>query len=483
MADWIPPLFLDPTSEAPAFRQIAQGLIAEIRRGRFRAGDPLPGYRALAAQLGVSRNTVMAAYQELQAGGWVLSRGGAGSVVAPQHSTESDVLAPPDTSGIGFDLSATDPPATATPKAGVVDLATGVPDPRLVPGDLVARAYRRAITSRRANPLEINDPHGHPRLREALAAMVRSTRGITASPADIFVTMGAQNAIYLVARALLEPGDAVGVEALGSRGAWKAFVSAGARCLPIPVDADGLDVDALAKIAATVRLRAVLVTPQRQYPTLAVLSQVRRNALLALAARNRIALLEVDQDTELQYEGRPLAPLAAVDRAGVVVHIGSLDKILSPGLRLGFVHAPRPLIERLAVVHHDVDAQGDLVLQRALAELMEDGEVQGHMARMLPVHRRRRDALAEALRRELCASVTVRPVTGGLALWADVEGSVDVDAWSAAALRRGVFFRSGRHFNFEGAAVAGLRIGFASAREEDLEEVARRMKAALEEQR
>lgn len=421
---------------------------------------------------------MLAAYQELQAGGHVVSQPGTGSVVA-EGGRAGDGVPPGALPAVGFDLSPAGEPQGPSTSSGVVHLASGVPDARFLPGALLGRAYRRAITAALENPLTLKDPLGHPRLRAALATMLARTRGIDASAERIFVSLGGQHALFVLTQALLRPGDVVAVEALGARGAWEAVVRAGGRCAPVPVDAGGLDVEALAVLAERQPLRAVLVTPQRQYPTLAVLTAERRERLLRLAAERRFAVLEVDQDSELHYEGRPVAPLAALDRAGVVVHVGTMDKLLSPGVRLGFVHGPAPLVEALKQVGLALDLQGDLVRERALAELMEDGELQAHLARTLPHYRRRRDVLAAALERHLGSAVKVRRPGGGLALWLEVCPEVDVDAWGARALRLGVSFRPGRQFSFEGAAVPGLRIGFASAAEGELEAVARRLSEAL----
>ena len=486
MSGWTPTLFLDPQSREPVYLQIAHALMQEIHRGRFRPGDPLPGYRTLAQQLGVSRNTVMSAYHELQAEGWVVSRSGEGSVVAPAppdllpQGAESGASGSPSPQGMGFDLSGTPGRGSSGPDRGMLRVGTGIPDPRLLPGAELARAYRRALTQHGQSALTLEDSQGHPKLREALAKMLTGTRGIPSAAERILVTRGSQMAAFLTAQALFRPGDAVAVEALGDRRAWEAFTHAGARCLPLPVDAGGLDMGALESLLEQTRLRAVLVTPRRQYPTLAVLAPERRVRLLELAEAHRFAILEVDQDSEFQFEGRGLAPLAAQDPAGVVVHMGTLSKIFSPGLRLGFIHGPEPLVQRMKQLRLVFDRQGDMVLERAMAELMEDGEIQRHLNRMHQVYRRRRDAACESLSRWLGDRVSFGPPPGGLALWIRANGDLDVDAWATRALEQGVAFQPGRQFAFEAGPVSGLRLGFANHDEAELEEVARRMAAALE---
>jgi GntR family transcriptional regulator/MocR family aminotransferase len=478
---WTPNLFLDLEGREPVYLQIARALAEEIRRGRFKPGETLPGYRTLAEQLRVSRNTVMAAYRELQAQGWLTVTQRSGTAVAarlPVHEGARAAAPGPEPDGIGFDLAA--PPRAAGHAAGdLLKVATGNPDPRLLPSNALAQAYRRALTLNQGAALAVDDPRGHPRLRQAIAEMLARTRGIAASSERLIVTRGSQMALFLAAQALAHPGDVVAVEALGDRGAWEAFTHAGARCLPVAVDGGGMALDALEALLATTRLRAVLVTPRRHYPTLVPLAPARRRGLLELASRHRFAVLEADLDSEFQYEGRPVAPLAADDRADVVVHVGTLSKIFSPGLRLGFVHGPAPLVAEMRAARVVFDQQGDPVLERAMAELMEDGEVQRHLNRMHPVYLRRRDALCEALRRELGEAVRVEPPAGGLALWVNVAAGVDVDSWSTRAIEQGVSFRAGRSFAFDAGPVQGLRLGFANYEEARMREVARRMRAAL----
>ena len=490
MAEWIPSLFLDPRSEDPVYLQIAHALMKEIHRGRFRPGDPLPGYRTLAEQLGVSRNTVMSAYHELQVEGWLVSAPGEGSTVAkrvPAHlparlQSRNEVPRAGGGSAIGFALGPEPAPPTAGAQRGLLEVASGVPDPRLLPGAALARAYRRAILRGKGGP-ESGDPQGQPQLREALSRMLSNTRAISAPADRIFVARGSQMALFLVAQALVSAGDTVAVEALGARRAWDAFVRAGARCLPLPIDEQGLQIQALESLLGETPVRAVFVTPQRQYPTLAVLSAERRARLLQLAATHRFAVIEMDPDSEFQFEGRPQAPLAAKDSAQVVVHVGTLSKIFSPDLRLGFVVGPAPLLTRMNALRATYDRHGDPVLERAMAELMEDGELQRHLNRMDRVYRSRRDALCAGLHETLGETIDVERPTGGLAVWARVRGQVDVDAWAARALERGVSFQPGRRFSFDGSPVPGLRLGFSNYPEPELLEVARRLRSALEDLR
>lgn len=491
------PVALDPSSELSVYLQISRAIAADIQRGRFVTGDRLPGTRRLAQILGVHRNTVLAAYTELAMEGWVTTAEKRGTFVsadlpAPRvRSGEAPGSAPgADPQAIGFDLP--DDGATPTVCSAVADLApterrpdfvfsSGLPDVRLLPARALGRAYSRALRVSWRTSLMYADPEGHPKLRAALAAMMASTRGLSASPERVFVTRGSQMGVWLVARALVSPGDVVAVEALGYRPAWEAFRQAGARVVPIAVDEQGVRVDQLEALMASTRVRAVYVTPQHQFPTTVTLSAERRAQLLRLAVAHRCAIVEEDCDHEFHYEGRPVLPLGASDRAGVVIYIGTLSKVLAPGLRIGFVVAPLALLPRLRAIRSNIDLQGDQCLEYAIADLLEDGEIQRHVARMRRVYRARRDALVQALRQMLPDALTFRPGPGGTALWCAVAEGIDLEAWALRARAEGVALPTGRRYDFEARHLPFIRLGFTSLNEREIAEATRRLARCLPE--
>jgi GntR family transcriptional regulator/MocR family aminotransferase len=477
---WSLALPVDRSDPAPVVRQIARAIAAHVGAGRLLPGERLPGTRALSQILDVHRNTVAAAYAELAAEGWIASAPGRGTFVSAAIPTASRrrSSAPTTARGPGYDLPpgpAPHPPLV-TPR-GSIELGGGTPDLRLVPVAELARAYRRAL--RRPGILGYGDPRGQARLRAAIGAMLRSTRGLDPDPRRLLITRGAQFAFALAARALVRPGDVVAVEELGYSAAWEAFRSAGARLVPLPLDESGLRVEALEALARRERVRAVYTTPHHQYPTTATLPAGRRLALLRLAAAQRIAIVEDDFDCEFHYDGRPVLPLAASDPAGVVVYVGTLSKVLAPGLRLGYVHAPQETIACLAEHRRYLDRQGDGALELALAELLEDGEIPQHVWRMRRIYAARRDALAAALRSELGGVVEFNVPAGGMALWCRVAAEVDLERWAEASAARGAAFDTGRQFSFDGSPRSALRIGFAAEAEKELREAARRMAASL----
>jgi len=470
----------------PPFLQIARSVTADIERGRLRPGDRLPGSRRLAATLHVHRNTVLAALAELAAEGWIEAAPGLGTFVTrtlpPGRARAMSPrlgAAPHVAARAAFPVP--EPPLMYRPPVlprGTLNLSSGAPDVRLVPAAAIGRAYRRALSLNGARLLAYGDPEGHPALRRALASMLASTRGLSAGPDDVVITRGSQMALTLAARALVRPGDVVAVEQFGYRPAWEAFRAAGATLVSVALDADGVDVAALRRLAARTPLRAVYVTPHHQYPTTVTLKAARRMALFALARDERFAIVEDDYDHEFHFDGRPVLPMASADRAGAVVYVGTLSKVLAPGLRAGYIVAPQAVLRSVAAIRSLVDMQGDLATEAAIAALMAEGELQRHVARVRRVYANRREILAGCLRRTFGDGVDFTMPAGGMALWVRVRLPIDVDLWARRSLDRGVSWYSGRRYAFDGQPKPFARFSFAWLNERELPEAVRRLAAA-----
>ncbi|MBK7077663.1 MAG: PLP-dependent aminotransferase family protein [Myxococcales bacterium] len=455
----------------PRFLAIARAITDDIRRGVLVPGARLPSSRALARDLDVHRNTVLAALAELEAQGWIATQPARGTFVSDALPAQVGRAAPPHRARAGFAL----PPAPIAPRGvathgrGVIALDAGVPDPRGFPVDALARAWRRVVRRSGRTLLGYGPPEGHPALRAALAALVRTLRAVPATAEHVLVTRGSQMALDLCARALLRPGDRVAVEALGYQPSWHALTLAGAELVPIGVDGEGLDVAALARAHARAPIRALYTTPHHQYPTTVTMSAARRLALMALARRHRWVIIEDDYDHEFHYDGRPVTPLAADDPDGHVVYVGTLSKVLAPGLRLGFVVAPPPVIAQLATWRAAMDRQGDQPMEAAVAEFIDDGELERHMRRMRVLYQARRDALVAALAAKLDGVVAAPCPRGGISLWAAVAPGVDVAAWAAAAAAQRVLIAPGARYTFDGHEPGALRLVFAPNTPAELE--------------
>ncbi|HEY6558333.1 MAG TPA: PLP-dependent aminotransferase family protein [Polyangiaceae bacterium] len=488
MARWELRLVLREDAETPIFLQIARAVADDIRAGRLKRGERLPGTRTLADALGVHRNTVLAAYAELGDEGWVETARARGTFVSSDLPEKMPRAFAPEAhlpllERAGFELApgpaVPEIPAPAAASGSVLALLGGVPDVRLVPIDQLARAYRRALSKYGRSLLSYGSASGHPRLRSELARMLRATRGLLVEADHVLVTRGSQMALQLAARALIAPGDVVAVESWGYQPAWEALRLSGAELVPIPVDEHGLNVGRLAELARLRRVRAVYVTPHHQYPTTVSMSAARRIELLSLAHRERIAVLEDDYDHEFHYVGRPMLPLASSDRAGVVIYLGTLSKVLAPGLRLGFVAAPRPVIERLTAYRYYADRQGDQAVEAAVALLFEEGEIQRHIGRARRKYAERRQVFVELLARKLAAELSFRVPNGGMAIWARIASGIDGEAWAERALSRGLLLQPTRRFAFDGRPRPYLRLGFAGSAPNELERAVERLRQAL----
>lgn len=465
------------TGGPPLYLQIVKGICSEIESGRLRPNDRLPSIRELAAQLGVQRKTVVAGIAELEAQGFLLRKARSGIFVSGE--LPRGLPTPkrrPRAAQPGFDLPRL-PPRPASPR-GEFDLLGGLPELDGLPKQALARAYRRALVRDRGHKLiDYNDCRGDLRLRRVLSEWLARTRGIRVGEDAINVVRGTQHGLYLASRALLKPGDAVAIEAYAHPAISSLFRLIGVELVPVPVDRGGLVVEALETLCERKRIRALYTTPHHQLPTTVALAASRRVRLLDLAQRRRFMIWEDDYDHEFQYNGPPVMPLAYADRGGMVVYFGSLSKVVAPGLRAAFVVSTPPVIERLAEYRAFVDRQGDHVSERALAELLEDGEIERHIKRMLGIYRKRRDALCAALSGALPALEFEVP-NGGMAVWARAPG-IDVEHWSRKALKQGVSFQTASLFACGDVPLDYVRLGFAACAEDRLREAVRRMAQTL----
>ena len=480
---WTPNIILRRDAEASVHQQIAHALIEEIRTGRLAPGSALPGSRALADQLQVNRKTVIQAYDELVAQGWLTAGTTRGTTVSADfpvmdqapagvRSRAEPVVAQPD-----FPLRKPAPDiAYQAPAEGMLSFDDGAPDTRLAPIEELARAYRRALLEAvRGNRLGYGDPRGSLRLRRAVATMLNLDRGLSCTVDNICLVRGSQMGIYLAARLLVRPGDVVVMEALSYPPAREAFRAAGAEIATVELDAQGLKVDQLERLCRTRRVRAVYITPHHQFPTTVVLRPDRRLYLTMLAEQFGFAVIEDDYDHEFQFDHRPMLPLASADRGHKVIYIGSMSKLLTPSLRVGYMHAGASVIERAAAEIMIIDRQGDPATEAAVAELMETGAIKRHTRHVLKQYAERRALLAALLKDRFDGDVDFTLSPGGLAIWVQFLGGVDAGRLAEAARRRGLALTPGGAFSMTGQPISAARMGFGSLAPAEIERAVDRL--------
>ncbi len=485
LRNWELKLVLDRASQASLGAQIVRVLIDDISGGRVAPGTVLPGSRVLAGRLGVSRKTVVEAYDELASQGWIVSEPQRGTFVAsalPASGPLAPLTGPRMAAACAVAFRGTAPCLShEPPEAGTILLDDGLPDGRLLPTALLARAYAQALASSAAtNDLGYGDPRGDAGLREAIASMLTLERGIACGPEHICLTRGSQMAIHLILRLFAGRGDTVAVERLGYGPVRDMAHAVGAEAAPVALDEQGMDLRSLEVLCRNRRVRIVYVTPHHQYPTAVSMRPERRMQLLVLAAQFGFIVLEDDYDHEFHFEGRPLLPLMGADRDGRVAYVGSFSKLLSPSLRLGYVAGTPDLIDRLSRDIMMFDRQGDPVTERAVALLMQTGVVRSHARRVLRIYAQRRLDAARLLRQHCSRHFEVETQAGGLALWARFKTTIDPARLRTSASANGVSLLPVRQFAIDGDGASGVRIGFASLEGAEFAEAVRRLSRAAD---
>ncbi|MFJ8911740.1 PLP-dependent aminotransferase family protein [Amycolatopsis sp. NPDC102389] len=436
---------------ARIYRQLRDGILD----GRLRAGERLPPTRELARELDVSRNTVAVAYERLTAEGFLVSHVGRGTFVSADPVARSKRAAP---AGSGVRPIARWRAVQAPPDddrtSPAFDFRVGAPDPALFPLRTWRRLVSQALRPSLLPSSGYADPAGLEALRVAIARHIGAARSVRAGAEDVLVTQGAQQALDLIGRVLIEPGTRVAVEDPGYPPAERLFTAHGARVAKVPVDAEGLDVTALAK-----GTRLIYTTPSHQFPLGTPMSLARRTALLAWAERNDAVIIEDDYDSEYRFSDRPLEPLQSLDHDGRVLYVGSFSKTLLPLLRLGFLVAPTSLRPALRQAKQLMDWHGDLVTQSALASFIDEGLLARHVRKATREYSMRRDRISAFVRDELRDSLEIVPSSAGLHLCAPVSphATVTVDSAIAEAARAGVAVESLSRY---GGTRGGLVIGY-----------------------
>ncbi len=457
----------DRRRDEPVYRQLAAYLRELVAAGRLGAGQKLPATRELAVALGLSRNTVNLAYEALAGERLVRAHVGQGTFVTPPDRPRAP---PAREAGARLAWEALfaarpgglrRPVPELAPEAPAFDFRAGRVDLASLPTAELKRAFARALSGALPELANRLDPQGWPPLRFEIARSLVA-RGIECRAEDVLVLQGAQEGLDLIARLLLDPGDAAAVEEPGWFGARLAFAARGAHIVPVAVDAGGLRTDALARVLRGRRVKLVYATPAVQAPTGVALAPERRAELLALAEEHQCAVVEDDYDSELRLRGPAAPALARDDAGGRVLYLGTFSKALFPALRLGYLVAAPPVLRRAAALVGAAHFGGGLLAQAALAELLRSGALERHVRRVRRLYAERLEALLAALAEHFPPGTRFARPAGGTAVWVELPPEVDAEALALAARDAGIALTRGEVAYHEDGGRSALYLCYAS---------------------
>lgn len=462
----------------PLFRQVYGGIREAILAGTLRGGERLPSTRDLAEQLGISRTVVVSAYDQLLAEGYATGRTGSGTYVAEKLETSRGKRGTTRARKAALRLSrygnavrgaasAVDTPRRQEPVPRY-DFANGRSDLGTFPFAVWRRLLLRQAREASVRQFEYGSALGNLALRKAICGHLRRSRAVECEPEEVIIVNGAQQALDLVIRVLVEPGERVAIEDPHYNGAREAFRAAGARLCGVPVDRDGLNPALLPDDA-----RMAFVTPSHQFPTGAILPLERRLALLAWARRRNAVILEDDYDGEFRYDGRPLESLQGLDTEGRIVYLGTFSRTVYPSLRIGYLVAPPSLVPTLTAAKWLSDLHSSTLEQETLAKFIESGFYERHLRRLRRRNTARRAALLEAIGRHLGDRVEVTGDGAGAQVMLWPKARVSEAGVIQKAARLGVGIYSIAHCYLEGGKSerrAGFVLGYASLKEREIRE-------------
>jgi 2-aminoadipate transaminase len=472
------PLQLQPESHVPLYIQLRDQLRALVHAGDLRPGDRIPASRELAVQLGVHRTTVANAYAELESEGLIQGHVGRGTYIRGNgNGLKITPPAPPvlnGSGGIRWELLFADERGeealarlTASAPENSLSFVMARPAEEFFPVEELQACVNAVLRREATDVLKLGPSDGYPPLKEALLDLLRR-EGMAAKDENLLITDGCQQSLDLICKAFVRPGDSVILENPGYPGAVAIFSGARARCLGVAVHthaepgrALGLDVEALEATLAANRVKLIVLTPDLQNPTGTSMPLASRRKVLELASRHQVPIIEDHIYARLQAREERIPSLKQLDRSNLVIHIDSFAKVAFPGLRVGWVVAPAPAIERLRVVKQITDLHTDQLAQGTLAEFLRRGLFAKHLARMRKVYASRLDALDEALRKQMPDGVRWTRPEGGMCLWLELPAGFDASELLIHVKERGVLFAPGRYFYVQGPQPNTLRLGFA----------------------
>jgi GntR family transcriptional regulator / MocR family aminotransferase len=455
---------VDRAADAPLFHQIYQQLRSAILSGALRSATKLPSTRELAAQLGVSRSTVVSAFEQLLAEGYTFGKKGAGTYIAPDlpepfeaiHGRKKRTASVTKTVASFQDLRGF-VDVTEQSDERPFNLGRTLVDARTA--ELWRKLSARTLRSFGRHHLGYGDPHGALELRKSVCDYLQAARGVRCEPEEVVITAGTQQAVDIIARVIQSADKEVWIEDPGYSLTRLALVAAGVKVCPIPVDHNGINVTE--GIRRAPKGRAVFITSSHQFPKGVALSMARRLELLAWARESGAWIVEDDYASEFRYGGRPLASLQGLDEAERVIYVGTLNKALFPGLRLGYAVVPRSLLRAFVTTRYLMDRQPSSLCQAVVAAFMKEGHFAAHIRRMREVYRSQRDALVVALRRRLGDHLSVEPPDQGMHLVAYTRRGLSDVTIERAGREHGVVVRAMSRLYVEAPAQSALMLGFS----------------------
>lgn len=481
---------LERSSGVPLYQQICQKLREAILSGELAEGTRLPTERALAGELGVNRTTVMNAYNELASEGLIEGHVGRGTLVRRNqfgysgdnfdHEVPSWLLGLPagEREILGPDARMLSELASMGSRSEIISLAAGTPPANLLPAEMLNTIFADGLLSSGQHALGYCPVEGLSALRQGIATRMRK-RGVAIDTQHILILSGSTQGIGLVGRFLLNPGDEVVVEVPTYLGAIQTFRALGARVIGVPTDSDGMRVDLLESILARHRPRLIYTLPTFQNPTGVVMSPERRRRLLLLAKRYQTPILEDDPYGEMYFDGKQRQPLKAMDGNGQVLYLSTFSKILAPGLRVAWLAAAEPMIERLSLHKQIFDLNTNALGQWAVSEILRRNMLDDHLAMLRQRYKQKRDLMLAAIDAHWPDGVRANQPGGGFHLWCRLGGDMRARTLLREAASEQVAFVIGEPFHIDGGGQQNFRLSFAYPEEGHIEEGVRRIGNAM----
>lgn len=460
---WKLEIQLEEQSEKAIYLQIADAIIFDIHSGRLKAGEALPGSRNIAQLLQVNRNTVVEALNVLNIEGWLITKERQGTFVSDNLPIFKETRKSSERS---------DETKTDLNNYYHIQLDDGHPNSQIAPIAELARSYRQIFNQKgKWQMMGYSNELGNLAFRKEIAKMLNHQRAMQINEQNICITRGSQMAMYLIAQCLFTKGDCVMIENPGYKPAWKAFEHAGATLLPLSLDKDGIIVEEVATyLKSQKKIKAIYLTPHHQYPTTVTLSLKRRLELIKLSNEYGFTIIEDDYDNEFHFGYRPVLPLSSSAELKNYIYLGTMSKVVAPALRIGYLVTDNPsLLTKVGELRKIIDVQGDNIMEQAVLQLMKNGTIKRHIKKATNYYKSKRDYTIKLLELYLKNKAIFIVPDGGLAFWIVPKREVDWNQISNNLKRKSIKIITPEIYSFD-KTVNGLRFGYGSLTEEELEE-------------